>query len=511
MSMPNFDAASPSQIASANLTQDEAMELIRGGYVTDPSVASDLFKYSVGKGPSQQEQVASEMVTEQQAKPQYYTPMQNATADSSVGAPQLSQAELLQLEQDEAVSQSQDQLAIRKQLLDQALQEQMSAGQTGNDQLSEAYKAHAANLKNTMGQLSSLDQQREDRYSYALGQYEAARKEADDFIKNKKGFWETRTDGQKALALIAVALGGFVEGFTGGKVRDGASDILQAHIKNYINDQELQYNKIKDKQESAQNLFSMIQRQTNDREQTRRLMMEMGLKSTEAMIDSVAKSGEAKQKAAQLKTQLAEKAFNIEKENEEALRKQSLTPTQQKAAGMDVRFVPPQDEKLAKTFINGFGTGFAGTNREKVIEDYIMPAKETADAVDRLLTLASTSGGLTSFIEQSDAGEVDALVDNLRASLRSKLVGPGTLSETDQKKLKESISNPLSLAEYLESDLKARARFRTYARLSVEAAEKRLELSGYKLSPEFEQYKSKFGTNVDTSNNFERRGTKQGL
>lgn len=495
----NFDNFTPDQIASAGLTQEEAMELVKRGYVTDPSVASGLFKYSVGKGPSEGQPVEESASA---GPSEYMTPMQT---DNTVGAPVLSETEQLQLQRDDEISKLEAQLTDRNKAYDAALDNQLAAQGSGNDALQAAINQQNAQISGMRKDMAGFEAERQVANDKAIAQFEATRKEAEEFVKNKKGFWESRTDGQKALAIVAMALGGFIEGFTQGRVKDGASEIIQRHIAQYTQEQELAYDRIKDKQEAAKTLFGMIQQSTNDRFQTKKIMMDLGLSATEKMVQSVATSTEAKQKAAKFVSEIAKAKEDNTKELIEQVKKKTLSPTQMKAEGTDMRFTPPMDDKKAEGFIYGYGTAPGGAAQKKDIEEnYIIPTKKAVSSIDRILEL-SKKGALKAIAEDPEAlGEIENLIVGLKAAKRLEVIGSGTQSEPDRILLDSFINNPLQVAELLERDARTRAKFESMARTSLNSLKDKLKYSGMSLEPEMQEFDNKYSkyTNDRTKNPF---------
>lgn len=87
------------------------------------------------------------------------------------------------------------------------------------------------------GEMSELQRRKQAKVDKLLAQreqemlkYRQAREMAAQETVDPDGWWSNRTTGQKTMAMIGVALGAFGEGFTGGRVRNAAMQIIDREI-----------------------------------------------------------------------------------------------------------------------------------------------------------------------------------------------------------------------------------------------------------------------------------------
>lgn len=488
--MLNFDNATTNQIATAGLTQDEVMELVKRGYVKEPSVASQMFKYAASKDPNQTQDAQAPVETIQESNEQSSAP---PMTDNTIGAPGLT-PEQFQIEQDTQLLEQQNRVEQGRNDLLQALDQRLMTQNSDADKLSAAYEQQNNAIANVTNDMAQFQKEQANAYDKAFAEHEAAKQEAAEFIKNKKGFWESRTDGQKAMALIAIALGGFIEGYTEGRVKNAGLAAVEKNIKEYIVQQEQQYNAIKDKQEAAKTLFGMIQQRTNDTFATKKIMMELGLESTKNTIESLAKGSQAKAKSAELIAEIEDKKLKLEEERLKNLQEKEVSKTEIEVRGLDPRYIEPRDPEKRRAFVNGFGVAIGGKEQAKEIyTQTISPARKALNAIDRLIELADTNA-LNTLPKSEISGEIASIIVGLRAASAPEVIGTGARSESDKVDLNMFISNPTDWANIL-SKKQNLGKLKAIARGIMDNTEDLVvNYGGMRLSPEFEQWKDKYGT-----------------
>lgn len=511
MVMTNFDNATPTQSATAGLTQEEVMELVKRGYVTDPGVASNMFKYAASKDPSNNTQQQEEVMTPMQSEANQADMQSGQAFDvqpqmsqesppiNSVGAPNIS-PEQFQLERDILDLQQQNNTLDARDEYEKSLQNILATQEQENARLSAAYQQQRGAIGAAQGRMERFQSEQENAYERAFAEHEAAKQEAAEFIKNKKGFWESRTDGQKAMALIAVALGGFVEGYTEGRVKNSGVAALESTIKQYVTEQEIAYNRIKDKQEAAKTLFGMIQQRTGDKFATQKIMMELGLKSVANTIDSLATSSSSKVKAAELKAEIDKKMMESQQERQKALQERELQPSEIKQRGLDVRFIPPKDEKARAGFINGFGTARNNESAEKLIDGYIAPTQDAAEIGKRLITMIESPNSVANIANWTRSGQAEADTLALRGALKPIILSEaGKMSDSDRALLEDAIQNPTTFANTLSKERRMSGLLRQLISSQISTTEKQLKNrslfdGSLRLSPELEEAKKFFSS-----------------
>lgn len=108
----------------------------------------------------------------------------------------------------------------------------------------------------------AIDQARKDRDAY-IAQVQQSVAEAKEEV-NPDNWWSTRGTGQKIAVVAAAMLGGFTEGFTWGKVKNRALDMIENAIDRDIRAQEQSINAARAKRGEMRGLIGVLDGKLKD-------------------------------------------------------------------------------------------------------------------------------------------------------------------------------------------------------------------------------------------------------
>lgn len=307
-------------------------------------------------------------------------------------------------------------------------------------QAKQAEEQYQAGLKTqeTLAKLDAANAERDQKRDQERQKWEDEfHKAQDDFQATKidpNHYWSNISTGKKILWGISA----FFSGLGSRNGQNVGLDMLKDTINSDIAAQKADYDKKKYGMDVKQTMYSrMMERFGNERqaEAATRARILTDLQLQNQGIASKYASPEVKAKAIQLNG-VIEKERGIAKATfDQAANARAL----KESMGANPK-LEALDEKDRERYATGQGfEGLAPTSeRAKNLTALGNDVKNSMQSIDKLLSLKDKNGLMPS--EAKAAAEVERNL--LKGSLRTIIVGPGAVSETEQKILDSAVSNP---------------------------------------------------------------------
>lgn len=293
------------------------------------------------------------------------------------------------------------------------------------------------------------EMQRQDEMAAGMQKLETAMHEAANGKIDPNHFWNSRTTGQKVMAAIALALGGIGGGISG-KGGNVGFDIINHAIDRDI---EAQKSNLAQKNQAVQNqtgLYNMMRQRFGDERQaylaTRAAYLqnvEMQVHEIAARNDSAIIQGNAQAMLGQVKMQQEQiKAQMAESLGQKALLKQLSGGDATQITGAQLANMP---KEIKENFVQGEGIkGIAhGTKGAEQMREQIGTVGQAKAQINRLIEIGKDNG--RSFTPSQAKAEAEVIVGMLQGILRTPIVGPGAVSESERALIKSVIANPTEI------------------------------------------------------------------
>lgn len=319
-----------------------------------------------------------------------------------------------------------------------AIEGMQAVAKEAEDEEQQAIKDQQADLQTKQAEIENL-----------LKEYKAS---SPDRAKTAEKVWSDMGTGQKVLAGIGMVFGAMAP--------DGINRAVQMMTKAIDQDLETQFKRQEQLGKlvgERRSLMGDIQKLYGDQRQARLAVRKLGLDQLQLEIEKYAtktKNQTAIANLAVARDQIANERLKTESE-------------MLKAAGQNKDLFVP-------------GLGYALTKEDaSELKKMSTDLKSAKSGIDSLLKLDRTILPFT-----KDAAIANQLKTALKGNLRTFIVGPGTVSETDQKILDEAISDPTAffqvnaktrlreLNKALESKFRASAEARGMVAPAVETVQR---------------------------------------
>lgn len=283
-------------------------------------------------------------------------------------------------------------------------------------------------------------------------------KESEAISKEKidsRRFWKNATTGQTIGMAIASALSAVSMGLTGQSTNQAVKLITNAIDKD-IKEQTINLQHRKDMNKEYMQRIKHIDSKFNTEQGKRFAMLNTTLKPLSMQLDDLAKrSTTALQRSniIKMKQGIDSAILNAQIKAEQAEAPQVSTVIQEKpnvvsAKDLATRIAAERkaNRKSRELGITGF-TGEARTVDEaKEMRGQVMSYDNLEDAVNRIRALNKEFGSNVNLISEQRA-RVEMIRGLLKGTLRKPIVGPGAVTEHEQKMLNDLIANPTAIFE----------------------------------------------------------------
>lgn len=361
-----------------------------------------------------------------------YQPPAEASYDSNAGMPNVAKANEDILSKFK-IDTGEDRLARGFDLMRDA---EMKTARAKANYMNESANLMAQSQK-TLDAIAAQEAEKRQRWQERSEQiFSAIQKSVDDVRNTKIDPWANASTGQKVAASIAIVLGAVGQSLKGGK--NLGLEVINQQIDREIDLQKANLQNKKDYTNSLANSYRIMREMGADDMQATAAMKIAALEKVKMKMEQMAyASGSqeaiqaARKNIGQLDIQQGQLAQSMMAQAQDQLLKQYKPE----------RIIP------------GLGVAMAGSDADvsKFRETYgdMISAKSS---VSDLLSL--TSKGLKSVTPELVA-QADVLVNALKGQMRTAIVGPGAMSESDVKILENVIANPTKLLT-LDSSNKTR-------------------------------------------------------
>jgi hypothetical protein len=249
-------------------------------------------------------------------------------------------------------------------------------------------------------------------------------------IDSPSEVWAKKSTEQKILAGIGMFLGAF-----GQKGTNQAVDVVQNAIKEDINHQKLLLAKKGESIANSKSMYKMATDAVGDINQQENAAILAGYNAVQLKLNVIAKKYEGTEYA--VKAAQANAAIDLKK----AEVMQSMHSSMISQAAMQGIVGPENlDEKQRERFIPGMGVAKFGTKEE--VSNFRTEVNEAKIADSSLRQLIEISKVPTNSVSLEMRGKADIIVSSLQSAMRTSILGPGTVSESDRKLLEKIVANP---------------------------------------------------------------------
>lgn len=255
---------------------------------------------------------------------------------------------------------------------------------------------------------------------------------------NPNRYWGSLSTGNKISASIGLILGGIGAGMVKGE--NQALKVIDSAINNDIESQKVNasknmnmYRQAMDKYKDervAHNEVKLAQLAIVD---SKLKQAELNAKSKDAKFAAQQARGELQMKYAPLIDEQAKKKTQLE-----IMRMANANP--EAITSAMVQYLPKEQQDR---FVPGAGFALTAEGAKKIREEYKPDHDDAIAALDRLVQLREKYG--SEIYNREAVAEADTLKGILKGKLRTFLVGPGAVTENEQKTLDNIIQDPTSL------------------------------------------------------------------
>jgi len=315
----------------------------------------------------------------------------------------------------------------------------------------------AAYLSTSIKEMERVNAEQQKRTLEYQQESEAAmadyKKSSDEYQKaaaiDPNRFWNNIGTGQKITAAISIALGA-IGGAMTGKGGNVALDIINSSIDRDIDAQKQAASAAKSGMDLKGNVFAQLRQKYGDDTTASLAQKAMALDIAKMNIDRTAKLSGGQ--AIQAKAQVLKGQIEVEQEKiliplRQAMQTQAVLRKLSGGQTMTAADLAALPEDKAEKFVQGNGfSGLAHTKEDaKAIKDKQAAAADATAGLDELLSLASKSG--REFLPSEAKARADTLKNMLKGKLRTLIVGPGAVSESEWKILDAVVANPTDLTQ----------------------------------------------------------------
>jgi hypothetical protein len=275
---------------------------------------------------------------------------------------------------------------------------------------------------------------KEQAASDALAKLETQMEEASKKKVDPNQYWAEKSTGQKIFAGITLALGAIGAGFTG---RNDAATIITNQIEADIQRQRQNIESEKEGLGARKGIYKDMLSAYNDKRSALNASKIAYLKGAEMEVEALkarAKGTEIKANADVLLSDLRVKRAN----ETEALKNRQMQLASMKSGQMTPDLM---DERQLQRYVPGQGLAL-DKESAKIMREATVNSKTGLDSIKGLLNISKRP---LKSVSLEDRKEAQVLATSLKAALRSELIGPGAVSESEWKLLDSIVANPTNV------------------------------------------------------------------
>lgn len=337
---------------------------------------------------------------------------------------------------------------------------QAEAAKTTAQKYKEASDEYLATQAKMVG-IQEEGQKQSDERMKKISEAQAAYEKME--IKNP---WSEMSAGSKIGAALAIGLGAYSSGILGGP--NQAYKIIDDAINRDVDIQMKQIDKKGKELAHDKDYLSLIKQATNDKSSQALMLKDLKLAAVENQIKGIAensKSNEVQAKAQQLLGGLSLKRqeFGLDLAQKQANLGKTIAESTAAMGGKPELQVP------------GLGSAFASqdaTNLRQLKTD----VEGASRGIERLLKISSMSAkSLTPELRR----EADTLRSTLQGQLRTALVGPGAVNESERALMERAIADPTAFFSLDSTNKKALETLKSALSNKIESAAQS-QIQGYK-------------------------------
>lgn len=278
-------------------------------------------------------------------------------------------------------------------------------------------------------------------------------KEVANMSPDSNRFWANKTTGQKLLGMLAVFLGGA----GGGGRENSVLQMFDRAIQRDIDDQKMQIAQAKTGVAGKENAYKMMLDRFGNEDIADAATKSAALEKVKLQLDSLmarTSSQEAQAKSKLLLGQIDQMQKGLGLQIAEAQMREKAMGQAQAAISQGLATGNINTESLPPEIRERTVPGFAGTARSKEGATKLRELNATVDdaqsGIDQLMSMTNNPEFRLSPEKRAEAKTIAA---TLKGALRTPLVGPGAVSESEWKLLDSIIANPTDLTNYTPSTI----------------------------------------------------------
>lgn len=251
-------------------------------------------------------------------------------------------------------------------------------------------------------------------------------------------YWGSLNTGNKIAASIGLILGGIGAGMVRGEnqalkvINNAIDNDIKSQMSDKTNKRNL-YRDNLDKFKDEQDAYRQTKLEMLTIADSRLKQAESNAKSQEAKAALQVARGELEMKAAPLIEEAAQKRSQREIIRMAQTNPEAITP------GL-AQYLPEKDRER---FVPGAGFALTAEGAKKIKEEIKPDRDDAINALNRLADIRKKYG--REIGNREAVAEADTLRGILRGKLRTFLVGPGAVTESEQKILNDILQDPTSL------------------------------------------------------------------
>lgn len=247
-------------------------------------------------------------------------------------------------------------------------------------------------------------------------------------------YWSQKTTGQKILAGISLALGAIGAGFTG---RNDAATVIANQIEGDLQQQKQAIDQKREDVAAKKGIYKDMLASYGDSQMALNAARASYFKGVETDVMAMAaraKGAEIKNNADMLLADLRMKRMGEE---------EKVKSRYAQLASINSGQLSPEllDEKQLARYVPGAGLAL-DKESAKIMREATVNTKTGVDSIQQLLNISNRP---MKSVSLEDRKEAQVLATSLKAALRTELIGPGAVSESEWKLLDSIVANPTNV------------------------------------------------------------------
>lgn len=365
----------------------------------------------------------------------------------------------------------------------QAAKDMEAAGKAHGAYQAGVYQGLSTQMKEAQLKEQKLEQEQD---AYAKNQITQFEKETSEIAKSAQidpnRYWNNMSSGNKVMAAIAIGLGA-VGGTFSGQGGNVALDIINKAIDRDIDAQKANALNKRQGLSDKINIYNMNMKRFGDQRlamaatQTQMLQMaNLQIQASAAKFQGAESASRAKMLQGQIMGQIAQNTMAMQQMLKQKAALEALSGGGQDLSGADLMALPKEQREL---YVQGPGfRGLAYTAEgAKAIRDSSGTVNGALHSIDKLLNLSKTNG--REFLPSEAKAQAQALQAMLKGALRTEIVGPGAVNESEWKLLNDIVADPTKV---MQLDGNTRVRLETLKETLIDGLRSKAAAQGIKIA-----------------------------